>query len=145
MATITCGQFGAAINNVYYAALDDLTKNLNAISLQDLVTHICTTYATILQPNINDNMAMFITGIEPFLLLAVYMCKQENCQTFALNASIPISEATMVSLGTKAALNCGGMELAWRKWKRCLIVDHVGTIGKPTGQRHSPKPITSIA
>jgi hypothetical protein len=31
--TITCNQFAAAINDVYYAILDDPTKGLNAISL----------------------------------------------------------------------------------------------------------------
>ncbi len=40
-----------------------------------------------------------------------------------LNAGVSISEATMVTTGTKAALNCGGMELAWREGKRRLIID----------------------
>jgi hypothetical protein len=61
-------------------------------------------------------MTKFHTGIDPALPLAVYTCKQENCQTFALNAGIPISKATMVSTGTKATINCGGMELMWREW-----------------------------
>jgi hypothetical protein len=30
----------------------------------------------------------------------------------------------MVTTGTKAALNCGIMELAWRKWKRCPLANH---------------------
>jgi hypothetical protein len=30
----------------------------------------------------------------------------------------------MVTTGTKAALNCGGMELAWHEWKRHLLIDH---------------------
>jgi hypothetical protein len=29
----------------------------------------------------------------------------------------------MVSTGTKAAINCGGIELAWREWKRRPLVD----------------------
>jgi hypothetical protein len=70
-------------------------------------------------------MAKFITGIKPSLPLAVYTHKQEKCQTFAQDASIPISEATMVITGTKATLNCGGMELAWREWKRCPLVNHM--------------------
>jgi hypothetical protein len=45
--TITRDQFAVAIDNVYYVELDDPTKDLNAISLRDLVTHICSTYATI--------------------------------------------------------------------------------------------------
>jgi hypothetical protein len=62
--TITCDQFAAAINDVYYAELNDPTKGLNAISLRNLVTHICSTYATISQPNVDGNMAKFVTGIK---------------------------------------------------------------------------------
>jgi hypothetical protein len=29
----------------------------------------------------------------------------------------------MVTTGTKAALNCGDMELAWRKWKRHPLIN----------------------
>jgi hypothetical protein len=124
VAAITRDQFAAAIDDVYYAALDDPTEGLNAVTLRDLVAHIRTTYATISQPDIDDNMVDFHTGIDAQLPLAVYTRKQEKCQTFALDAGIPISEATMVSTGTKAALNCGGMELAWREWTRRPIVDH---------------------
>jgi hypothetical protein len=69
-------------------------------------------------------MAKFFTGIKPSLPLAVYTHKQEKCQTFGQDARIPISKATMITTGTKATLNCGGMGLAWRKWKRCPLVDH---------------------
>jgi hypothetical protein len=31
----------------------------------------------------------------------------------------------MVTTGTKATLNCGGMELAWHIWKRHPLVDHM--------------------
>ncbi len=41
-----------------------------------LVQHIITTYAQISQPNLNDNMTDFNTGINPGLPLAVYTCKQ---------------------------------------------------------------------
>jgi hypothetical protein len=123
VAAIMRDQFAAAINDVYYTALDNPTEGLNAITLHDLVAHIRTTYATISQPVIDDNMVDFHTGIDAQLPLAVYTRKQEKCQTFALDAGIPISEATMVSTGTKAAINCGGMELGWREWKRCPFVD----------------------
>ena len=123
VATITRDQFAAAIDDVYYAALDDPTEGLNAVTLRDLVTHVCTTYASISQPEIDDNMAEFHTGIDAALPLAVYTRKQEKCQTFALNAGVPISEAMMVTTRTKAALNSGGMELAWREWKRCPVLD----------------------
>jgi hypothetical protein len=69
--TITCNQFTAAINDVYYAELNDPTKGLNTISLCNLVTHICSTYATIFQIYIEDNMAKFVASIKPSLPLAV--------------------------------------------------------------------------
>ncbi len=75
------------------------------------------------QPDVDDNMAKFVTGINPSLPLAVYTHKQEKCQTFAQDAGVPIFEATMVTTGMKAALNCGGMELAWREWK-CFPLDN---------------------
>jgi hypothetical protein len=50
--TITGNQFVVAIDDVYYAELDDPAVGLNAISLRDLVTHIRSTYATIFQPNV---------------------------------------------------------------------------------------------
>jgi hypothetical protein len=121
--TITRDQFTAAIDDVYYAALNDPTEGLNAISLRDLVTHICTTYALISQPDIYNNMNEFYTSIKPSLPLAVYTRKQKKCQTFAKDTGIPISKATMVTTGTKATLNCSGMELAWREWKRHPLID----------------------
>ncbi len=45
--TITPDQFAAAIDDVYYAILDDPTKGLNAINLRSLVIHIFTTHAQI--------------------------------------------------------------------------------------------------
>jgi hypothetical protein len=111
--TITCNQFKAAINDVYYAELDDPTKGLNAIPLCNLVTHICSTYTTISQPAVDNNMAKFVTGIKPSLPLAVYTHKQEKCQTFAQDSGVLISKATMVTTSTKTPLNCGSMELAW--------------------------------
>jgi hypothetical protein len=114
----------AAINNVYYAELDDPTKGLNAISLCDLVTHICSTCAMIFQPNVDNNMAKFVTNIKPSLPLGVYIRKQEKWQRFAQDAGVLISKAMMVTTGTKAALNCGGMKLAWCKWKPHQLVNH---------------------
>jgi hypothetical protein len=78
VATITRDQFAAAINNGYYVALDDPTEGLNAISLCDLITHVRTTYTTISQPETNDKMTNFHTGINSTLPLAVDTHKQEN-------------------------------------------------------------------
>ncbi len=71
---ITRDQFAAAINNVYYAVLDDPIKGLNGVNLCMLVMHIQATYAQISQPDMDDNLADFNTGIDPGLLLAVCVC-----------------------------------------------------------------------
>lgn len=129
MATITCNQFAMAINDIYYTALDNPTKGLNAISLHDLVTHVHMTYMTISQPEIGDNMTKFHTGNNSTLPLTIYMCKQKKCQMFVLDAGVLCSKATMVTTSMKAALNCSGMELAWHEWK-CIFYD--GNKSTPT-------------
>ncbi len=111
--TITHDQFAASIDDIYYAALDDLTEDLNAVTLQQLITHIHTTYTQISQPDLNNNATNFNQGFDPKLPLAIYTCKQKKCQTFAQDAGIPISEEMMVMTGTKHALNCGKMTPAW--------------------------------
>ena len=68
-------------------------------------------------------MTKFHTSINPALPLAIYTRKQENCQTFALNAGIPISKVTMVLTSTKAAFNCGSMELTWCEWCHCPAIN----------------------
>jgi hypothetical protein len=114
--SITHNQFAAAINNVYYAILDDPIEGLNGVDLHMLITHILTTYAQISQPNLDDNLMEFNTGINLILPLAVYTRKQEKCQVFANNAGVPISDTTMVTTGTKHALATGNMTLAWQEW-----------------------------
>ena len=122
--TVTRTMIAEAIDDVYYAALDDPTEGLNGVSIQQLIAHVRYNYAHISQPEIDANMADFHQGIDAALPLAVYTRKQERCQTFALDARVPISEATMVTTGTKAALQCGGMTLAWREWQRRPSNDH---------------------
>jgi hypothetical protein len=106
---ITRNQFAAAINDVYYAVLDDPTEGLNRVDLRTLVQRILTTYAQISQPDLDDNMNEFNIRINPGLPLAVYTLKQEKCQVFAANAGVPIS---------------GNMTLGWREWKRCPANEH---------------------
>jgi hypothetical protein len=84
--TITRNQFAVAIDNVYYAVLDDPTKGLNAINLRTLVMHILNTYAQISQPDLDDNMTNFHSSINSGLPLAVYTSEQEKWQVFAANA-----------------------------------------------------------
>ncbi len=122
--TITHDQFAAAINDVYYAILEDPTKGLNTINLCTLVMHILNTYAQISQPDVDGNMTDLNSGLDSGLLFAVYTRKQEKWQVFAADAGVPISEKTMVTTGTKHALACGNMMLAWREWKDCPILDH---------------------
>jgi hypothetical protein len=45
IAVVSC--VSAAIDNVYYAVLDNPTKGLNAVNLHTLVMHILNTYAQI--------------------------------------------------------------------------------------------------
>jgi hypothetical protein len=124
-ATITHDHFAAVIKDIYYAALDDPKEGLNAIPLWDLVAHIQTTYMAILQSDVDNNMTAFHTGIDPALPLAAYTCKQENCQTFVLDAGIPISEATMVLTSNKTVINYSSMEPTWRKWHRCPAINQM--------------------
>jgi len=121
---ITRDQFAAAIDDVYYAVLDDPIEGLNGVDLRMLTTHILSTYAQISQPDMDANMAEFNIGMDPILPLAVYTRKQEKCQVFASDAGVPISEATMVTTGTKHALATGNMTLAWREWRRRPVADH---------------------
>ncbi len=113
--TITRNQHMAAIDNVYYAVLDDPTEGLNAVNLHTLVMHILNTYAQISQPYLDDNMTNFHSGIDSGLPLAIYTRKQEKCQVFAANARVPISNETMITAGTKHALACGNMTLVWHE------------------------------
>ncbi len=122
--TITCNQFAVAIDDIYYAVLEDPTKGLNAVNLCTLVMHILNTYAQISQPDMDDNMTNFHSGINLGLPLADCMRRQEKCQVFAANSGVTISEKIMITTGTKHALACGNMTLAWRKWKRRPPIDH---------------------
>jgi hypothetical protein len=110
--TITRDHFAASIDDVYYPTLYDPTEGLNAVTLQQLFTHIRTTYAQISQPDLDNNVTNFNLGINPNFPLAIYMRKQEKCQTFAQDAGVPISKEMMVMTGTKHALNSGNMMLA---------------------------------
>ena len=69
-------------------------------------------------------MTDFHSGIVSGHPLAIYTRKQETCQIFAANAGVPIFNKTMITTGTKHALACSNMTLAWREWKRHPIIDH---------------------
>eukprot|EP00804_Cyclotella_cryptica_P005893 CCRYP_000166-RA/>CCRYP_000166-RA protein AED:0.85 eAED:0.85 QI:0/0/0/0.5/1/1/2/0/216 len=96
-----------AIEPVFYAKRDDPDEGLNDVLVCDLLDHIRDCYCHIGQDEINVNMSTFLKGIDPSLPLTVCMRKQEHCQDFAANAGVPISEATMVTTGTKHAIQCG--------------------------------------
>jgi hypothetical protein len=49
---------------------------------------------------------------------------RRSARFFAQDAGVPISNKMMVTTGTKHALNCGNMMLAWQEWKRCPLLDH---------------------
>ena len=96
-------------------------------------------YAQISQPDLDDNLAEFNTGINPGLPLVVYTRKQEKCQIFASDASVPIFDAMMVTTGCKHAIVSGNMTFGWRKLKRHPPTSSRGTTGRPTGQPPLPK------
>eukprot|EP00804_Cyclotella_cryptica_P023348 CCRYP_000481-RA/>CCRYP_000481-RA protein AED:0.56 eAED:0.26 QI:0/-1/0/1/-1/1/1/0/407 len=108
----------AAIKDVYYAKLDDPVKGLNSIEIQDIVDHIKDPYCHINQANLDKNLERFNQGIDPSVPLIVYICKQEDCQEFVNNGNVNISEATMVTTGTKHAIQCGAFTDAWKEWNR---------------------------
>jgi hypothetical protein len=116
--TITWDQFATSIDGVYYTTLNDPNEGLNVVILRQLVTHIRTTYTQISQPDLDNSITNFNQGVNPNLPLAIYTRKQEKCQTFAQDAGVLISKEMMVTTGTKHALNCGNMMLAWQEWKR---------------------------
>jgi hypothetical protein len=121
---ITRHQFAAAIDDVYYAVLDHPTEGLNGVDLHTLVQHILTAYAQISQPNLDNNMTKFNTGINPGLPLSVYTCKQEKCQVFPTNVGIPISDKLMVTTGSKHVLSSSNMMLGWRELKHRPAIEH---------------------
>jgi hypothetical protein len=122
--TVTHDQYAAAIDDVYYAVLDDPTKGCNDINLCTLIMHILNTYPQTNQPDLDDNMTDFHSSIGSGLPLAIYTRKQEKCQVFAADAGVPISKKIMITTGTKHALACSNMTLAWHKWECCLPIDH---------------------
>ena len=96
------------IDDVYYPKLDDPDKGLAGVTTMQFLDHIRLRYCQISQPELDANTAKFEEGINSDLPLAVYPRKQEICQLFAESANVPISEATMVTTGTKHALRVGG-------------------------------------
>jgi hypothetical protein len=92
-------------------SLTTLPKYPNSVDLHTLVLHIQQTYTQISQPDLDDNLAEFNTGINPGPPLAIYTHKQEKCQIFATDAGVPISDATMVTTECKLAINSGNMTL----------------------------------
>ena len=113
----------AAFDEFVYAELDDPDEGLNSVEVRDIYDHIMARFTNISQNEIDTNMEEFNKGIDPSITLAVYTRKQELCQEMAHDAGIPITEAMMVSTATKHAVATGGMEQAWKEWKRRAIND----------------------
>jgi hypothetical protein len=103
---------------VYYAELDDPVEGLNSVEIQDIVDHIKERYCHIDQSDLDKNLDRFYQGIDPSVPLIVYIRKQEDCQEFANDGKVNISEATMVTTGTKHAIQCGAFTDAWKEWNR---------------------------
>ena len=111
-------QLEEAFDNVYHAELDDPDEGLAGVTIMQFLDHIRLRYCQISQPELDANTAKFEEGINSDLPLVVYTWKQERCQLFAESANVPISEATMVTTGTKHALRVGGMRQSWVEWRR---------------------------
>jgi hypothetical protein len=108
----------AALDPFVYAELDDPDEGLNDTSIRDLYDHVMDRFAKISQTEIDENLVRFNDGIDPTKTLAVYTRKQELCQETAADADVPITEATMVTTGTKHAVATGGMDQPWKEWMR---------------------------
>ena len=113
----------AALDPFVYAELDDPDEGLNGTKVRDLYDHVMERFAHISQQEIDANLATFNEGIDPSKTLAIYTRKQEKCQEVANDAGVPITEATMVTTGTKHAVATGGMDQAWKEWKRTLAAN----------------------
>lgn len=113
---ITVNIGAAAFDKFVYAELDDPDEGLNDVEIRDLYDHVMDRFASISQQEIDENLASFNEGIDPTLTLAVYTRKQERCQEIAADAEVPITEATMVTTGTKHAVATGGLEQEWKAW-----------------------------
>ena len=107
-----------AIENIYYAELDDPIEGLNGVEIQDLLDHIKDCYCHIDQSDLDANLEKFNQGIDPSVPLIAYIRKQEDCQEFANDGHVQISEETMVTTGTKHALQCGAFTESWKEWNR---------------------------
>eukprot|EP00970_Alexandrium_tamarense_P006376 scaffold1087_cov138-Alexandrium_tamarense.AAC.2 len=108
----------AAVEPVSYAELDDPDEGLNAVNVRELLQFIRERYCQIDQSEIDKNMETFYKGMDPSLPLSVYIRKQEECQDFANDAKVPISDQTMITTATKHALQCGDYTEAWKEWNR---------------------------
>eukprot|EP00804_Cyclotella_cryptica_P012987 CCRYP_002315-RA/>CCRYP_002315-RA protein AED:0.53 eAED:0.46 QI:0/0/0/0.5/1/1/2/0/281 len=96
------------IEDVYYAELDDPK---DSTALRDRYCHID-------QADLDKNLNHFNQDIDPSAPLIVYIRKQEDCQEFANDGHVDISEAPMGTTGTKHAIQCGAFTDAWKEWNR---------------------------
>ena len=103
--------------------MDDLDEGLNGVGIQDLYDHVMDCFAQISQSKIDGNLITFNKGIDPSKTLAVYTRKQEFCQETANGADVPITEASMVTTGTKHAVATCGMDQAWKEWMRTVAAN----------------------
>ena len=78
---ITCDQFAAAINDFYYAVLDDPSIEINGIDLRTLIQHIQMRYTQISQLDLDNNLAEFNTGIDPGHPLQYTYARKKNARS----------------------------------------------------------------
>jgi hypothetical protein len=113
---IVVNQAAEAIKKVYYTEIEDPTEGLNGVENKDFIDHICDHYCHIDQADLDANLDMFHQGIDPSLPPIVYIRKQEDCQEFAKDGQVQISEETMVTTKTKHVLQCVAFTDVWKDW-----------------------------
>ena len=95
------------------ASLEDPDEGLNGVTIHDVYDYVMGKYVMISQAEVNANLDTFNNPIDASRTLFVYIRKQELCQDMAKDAHVPITEATMVTTGTKHAVATGGIDDAW--------------------------------
>ena len=98
--------------------MDNPDEGINGVTIRDVYDYLMGNYATISQAEVDANVNKSNEPIDARRTLAVYICKQELFQDMEEDAHVPITEATMVTTGTKHSVATSGMDDAWRVWMR---------------------------
>ena len=98
------------------AALEDPNEVLNGVIIRDVYDYVMDNYVTISQAEVNANLDTSNEPIDTSRTLAVCIRKQKLFQEMDEDANVPITKATMVTMGTKHAVATSGMDDARHGW-----------------------------